>query len=54
MNLSLSRDHRVVGGWDAGSFMQALKTYVGTRCGCFLRKRPTSAHLRISERRPRP
>ncbi len=28
MNLSLSCDHRVVDGWDAASFMQALKTYV--------------------------
>ena len=25
MNLSLSCDHRVVDGWDAASFMQALK-----------------------------
>jgi 2-oxoisovalerate dehydrogenase E2 component (dihydrolipoyl transacylase) len=28
MNLSLSCDHRVVDGWDAASFMQALKGYV--------------------------
>jgi 2-oxoisovalerate dehydrogenase E2 component (dihydrolipoyl transacylase) len=28
MNLSLSCDHRVVDGWDAASFMQALKTYI--------------------------
>jgi 2-oxoisovalerate dehydrogenase E2 component (dihydrolipoyl transacylase) len=28
MNLSLSCDHRVVDGWDAASFMQALKSYV--------------------------
>src|SRR3954471_4285145 len=28
MNLSLSCDHRVVDGWDAASFMQALKAYV--------------------------
>ena len=28
MNLSLSCDHRVVGGWDAASFMQALKGYI--------------------------
>ena len=25
MNLSLSCDHRVVDGWDAASFMQAMK-----------------------------
>jgi 2-oxoisovalerate dehydrogenase E2 component (dihydrolipoyl transacylase) len=28
MNLSLSCDHRVVDGWDAASFMQALKSYI--------------------------
>jgi 2-oxoisovalerate dehydrogenase E2 component (dihydrolipoyl transacylase) len=28
MNLSLSCDHRVVDGWDAASFMQALKMYI--------------------------
>src|SRR4029078_11623278 len=28
MNLSLSCNHRVVDGWDAASFMQALKGYV--------------------------
>ena len=28
MNLSLSCDHRVVDGWDAASFMQALKAYI--------------------------
>jgi 2-oxoisovalerate dehydrogenase E2 component (dihydrolipoyl transacylase) len=28
MNLSLSCDHRVVDGWDAASFMQALKPYI--------------------------
>jgi 2-oxoisovalerate dehydrogenase E2 component (dihydrolipoyl transacylase) len=28
MNLSLSCDHRVVDGWDAASFMQAMKAYV--------------------------
>ena len=28
MNLSLSCDHRVVDGWDAASFMQALKGYI--------------------------
>jgi 2-oxoisovalerate dehydrogenase E2 component (dihydrolipoyl transacylase) len=28
MNLSLSCDHRVIDGWDAASFMQALKTYI--------------------------
>jgi 2-oxoisovalerate dehydrogenase E2 component (dihydrolipoyl transacylase) len=28
MNLSLSCDHRVVDGWDAASFLQALKTYI--------------------------
>jgi 2-oxoisovalerate dehydrogenase E2 component (dihydrolipoyl transacylase) len=28
MNLSLSCDHRVVDGWDAANFMQALKGYV--------------------------
>ena len=28
MNLSLSCDHRVVDGWDAASFMQALKVYI--------------------------
>jgi 2-oxoisovalerate dehydrogenase E2 component (dihydrolipoyl transacylase) len=28
MNLSLSCDHRVVDGWDAANFMQALKNYV--------------------------
>jgi len=28
MNLSLSCDHRVVDGWDAANFLQALKTYV--------------------------
>jgi len=28
MNLSLSCDHRVVDGWDAASFMAALKTYI--------------------------
>jgi 2-oxoisovalerate dehydrogenase E2 component (dihydrolipoyl transacylase) len=28
MNLSLSCDHRVVDGWDAANFMQAMKTYI--------------------------
>jgi len=28
MNLSISCDHRVVDGWDAASFMQALKGYI--------------------------
>jgi 2-oxoisovalerate dehydrogenase E2 component (dihydrolipoyl transacylase) len=28
MNLSLSCDHRVVDGWDAANFMQALKAYI--------------------------
>ena len=28
MNLSLSCDHRVVDGWDAANFMQALKGYI--------------------------
>ena len=28
MNLSLSCDHRVVDGWDAANFMQALKQYI--------------------------
>jgi 2-oxoisovalerate dehydrogenase E2 component (dihydrolipoyl transacylase) len=28
MNLSLSCDHRVVDGWDAASFVQALKTFI--------------------------
>jgi 2-oxoisovalerate dehydrogenase E2 component (dihydrolipoyl transacylase) len=28
MNLSLSCDHRVVDGWDAASFMQAMKAYI--------------------------
>ena len=28
MNLSLSCDHRIVDGWDAASFMQALKGYL--------------------------
>jgi len=28
MNLSLSCDHRVIDGWDAASFMQALKGYI--------------------------
>ncbi len=28
MNLSLSCDHRVVDGWDAASFLQALKAYI--------------------------
>jgi 2-oxoisovalerate dehydrogenase E2 component (dihydrolipoyl transacylase) len=28
MNLSLSCDHRVVDGWDAASFMQALKSLI--------------------------
>jgi 2-oxoisovalerate dehydrogenase E2 component (dihydrolipoyl transacylase) len=28
MNLSLSCDHRVVDGWDAAIFMQALKAYI--------------------------
>jgi 2-oxoisovalerate dehydrogenase E2 component (dihydrolipoyl transacylase) len=28
MNLSLSCDHRVVDGWDAANFMQALKSYL--------------------------
>ena len=28
MNLSLSCDHRVVDGWDAANFMQALKGYL--------------------------
>jgi 2-oxoisovalerate dehydrogenase E2 component (dihydrolipoyl transacylase) len=28
MNLSLSCDHRVVDGWDAANFLQALKAYV--------------------------
>ena len=28
MNLSLSCDHRVVDGWDAASFMQAMKPLV--------------------------
>ncbi len=28
MNLSLSCDHRVVDGWDAASFLQALKPLI--------------------------
>jgi 2-oxoisovalerate dehydrogenase E2 component (dihydrolipoyl transacylase) len=28
MNLSLSCDHRVVDGWDAASFLQAMKSYI--------------------------
>ena len=28
MNLSLSCDHRVVDGWDAANFLQAMKTYI--------------------------
>ncbi|MEP7131243.1 MAG: dihydrolipoamide acetyltransferase family protein [Sphingomicrobium sp.] len=28
MNLSLSCDHRIVDGWDAANFMQALKAYI--------------------------
>ena len=28
MNLSLSCDHRVVDGWDAASFMQAMKSFI--------------------------
>ena len=28
MNLSLSCDHRVVDGWDAANFMQALKALI--------------------------
>ena len=28
MNLSLSCDHRVVDGWDAASFMQAMKPLI--------------------------
>ena len=31
MNLSLSCDHRVVDGWDAANFMQALFDYEMTR-----------------------
>jgi 2-oxoisovalerate dehydrogenase E2 component (dihydrolipoyl transacylase) len=30
MNLSISCDHRVVDGWDAASFVQALKRYLET------------------------
>ncbi len=30
MNLSISCDHRVVDGWDAASFVQAVKTYLET------------------------
>lgn len=30
MNLSISCDHRVVDGWDAASFVQALRTYLET------------------------
>jgi 2-oxoisovalerate dehydrogenase E2 component (dihydrolipoyl transacylase) len=30
MNLSISCDHRVVDGWDAASFVQALKKYLET------------------------
>jgi len=30
MNLSISCDHRVVDGWDAASFVQALKKLVET------------------------
>ena len=33
MNLSLSCDHRVVDGWDAASFMQALKGYIENPLG---------------------
>ena len=28
MNLSLSCDHRVVDGWDAANFLQALKALI--------------------------
>jgi 2-oxoisovalerate dehydrogenase E2 component (dihydrolipoyl transacylase) len=28
MNLSLSCDHRVVDGWDAANFLQAMKAYI--------------------------
>ncbi|MGE0774171.1 MAG: 2-oxo acid dehydrogenase subunit E2, partial [Sphingomonadaceae bacterium] len=30
MNLSISCDHRVVDGWDAANFVQALKRYLET------------------------
>jgi 2-oxoisovalerate dehydrogenase E2 component (dihydrolipoyl transacylase) len=30
MNLSISCDHRVVDGWDAASYVQALKTQLET------------------------
>jgi 2-oxoisovalerate dehydrogenase E2 component (dihydrolipoyl transacylase) len=30
MNLSISCDHRVVDGWDAASFVQAIKTLLET------------------------
>jgi 2-oxoisovalerate dehydrogenase E2 component (dihydrolipoyl transacylase) len=30
MNLSISCDHRVVDGWDAASFVQALKRFIET------------------------
>jgi 2-oxoisovalerate dehydrogenase E2 component (dihydrolipoyl transacylase) len=30
MNLSISCDHRVVDGWDAASFVQAVRKYVET------------------------
>ncbi len=34
MNLSLCCDHRVVDGWDAASFLQAMKALSRTRSGC--------------------
>jgi 2-oxoisovalerate dehydrogenase E2 component (dihydrolipoyl transacylase) len=30
MNLSISCDHRVVDGWDAASFVQAIKRLIET------------------------
>ena len=34
MNLSLSCDHRVVDGWDAANFLQAIKGLIENRFAC--------------------
>ena len=36
MNLSISCDHRVVDGWDAASFVQAVKRLIETPWPCWL------------------
>eukprot|EP01035_Chromulina_nebulosa_P003996 gene3996-5463_t len=46
MNLSISCDHRVVDGWDAANYVQALKKYLETPAHHARRRTRTMTHSR--------